>query len=113
MGDAAGCRKTETIVIVEVAKDGSVALLEPEDTRAFKLVAPREMDEHDVVQALRSVADVEFDHAWVRQAWIRETSPLASSGEWQASFAKMLDYARSKGWLRPADEAIRAHIERI
>lgn len=100
-------------MIVEVRNDGSVNLAEPGDTRGFKLVAPRGMTEHDIVLALKGVADVELDHAWVRQPWIQEMSPLAASVEWQASFARMLDYARSKGWLRPADEAIRAHIERV
>ncbi len=100
-------------MIVDVRNDGSVALLEPEDTRSFKLIARRGMTEHDIIHALKGVADVELDHAWVRQVWLQETSPLAASSEWQTAFATMVNYARSKGWLRPADEAIRAHIERI
>ena len=99
-------------MIVDVGNDGSVALLEPEDMRSFKLVAPRDLSESDLAQALKVVADVESGYAWVLQSWIRNKSPLTASEEWQRSFAGMLDYARSKNWLRASDEAIRAHIER-
>jgi hypothetical protein len=98
-------------MIVDVGTDGSVALLEAEDTRAFKLVAPHGMTEADLAQVLTGVAEIESNHAWVKQSWILGNSPLAASQDWQGSFAKMLDYARSKNWLRGADEAIRAHIE--
>jgi hypothetical protein len=99
-------------MIVNVHGDGTVALLEAEDTRAFKLVAPREMGMADLARALAGAADVEAGHAWVSRSWVLDTSPLASSESWRRSFAEMLDYARSKGWLRASDEAIRAHIER-
>jgi hypothetical protein len=100
-------------VIVEVKTDRSTALLEPEDTRSFKLVAPRDLNEADLADALSGIADVaSTDYAWVLQSWVRENSGLAASVEWQNSFDKMLDFARSKNWLRPTDEAIRAHIER-
>lgn len=99
-------------MIVDVRSDRSVALLEPEDTRSFKLVAPRDLSGTDLAQALSGIADVESDHAWVFAAWIREASGLAADAEWRDAFGKMLAYARSKAWLRSTDEAIRAHIER-
>jgi hypothetical protein len=99
-------------MIVEVRIDGSVALLKAEDTRGFKLVAPLGLLEPDLARALAGVAEVVSDHAWVFQPWILENSPLAASAEWQGSFARMLDYAHSKNWLRETDGAIRAHIER-
>jgi hypothetical protein len=98
-------------MIVEVRTDGSVVLAEPEDTRGFKVVAPLGMTEGDIARALVGVADLQADHAWVYPSSIRRMSPLASRTEWQTSFAKMLDYARSKNWLRATDDAIRAHIE--
>jgi hypothetical protein len=99
-------------MIVEVRADHSVALLEPEETRSFKLVASRDLSEPELARALAGIADVVSDHAWVLAQWIREQSGLAASAEWQSAFGKMLDYARSKGWLRATDEAVRAHIER-
>lgn len=99
-------------MIVEVASDGSVVLLGPEDTRSFKLVAPRDLGGAELAQALAGIADITADHVWVFTPWIREASGLAASAEWRESFGKMLDYARSKNWLRSTDEAIRAHIER-
>lgn len=99
-------------MIVEVRTDGSVALLEAEDTRGFKLVAPQGLSEADLIRALAGVADVEAGHAWVFQPWVQDKSPLTGSEDWQSSFARMLDYARSKNWLRDTDGAIRAHIER-
>jgi hypothetical protein len=99
-------------MIVEVRIDGSVALLEAQNTRDFKLVASQRLTEEDLIQALARVADVASGHAWVFQHWIREKSPLAASADWQNSFSKMLDYARSKNWLRDTDGAIRVHIEK-
>jgi hypothetical protein len=99
-------------MIVEVRSDCSVALLEPEDTRSFKLVAPHDLNGADLAQALAGIADVDSDHAWVLASWVREKSGLADSAEWQNSFGRMLDYAKSKNWLRATDEAVRAHMER-
>lgn len=99
-------------MIVDVRTDGSVALLEAEDMRAFKLVAPIAMSDADLARSLKGAADVSAGHAWVSQSWIRAHAPLAAQGEWQASFAKMVAYAGTKGWLRETDAAIRAHIER-
>lgn len=99
-------------MIVNVQSGGSVSLLEAEDTRGFKLVVPRDLGDADLARALSGAADLVQGHAWVSQDWIRENSPLADSSEWQASFAKMVDYADGKGWLRDTDKAIRAHVER-
>ncbi len=99
-------------MIVEVRGDRSVVLLEPRDTRSFKLVAPAGLGEADLARALAGIGDIAGGHAWVAAAWVREASGLACSAEWREAFGKMLDYARSKDWVRATDEAIRAHIER-
>jgi hypothetical protein len=51
------------------------------------------------------------DHAWVQQAWVTEQSGFSDSPDWLAGFEAMVAFAKSKGWVRAADGAIRAHIE--
>ena len=48
-------------------------------------------------------------HAWVREDWLRANAPMASDPAWQDGLRKMLDYAKSKGWV--GSDGIRAHVE--
>ncbi len=70
----------------------SVTLHEPDDFRAFSVVVP------------------EVEHAWVDPGQVIALADGAGA-EWRGSFDGMVEYARSKGWVRD-DGAIRAHVER-
>ena len=72
----------------------SVTLHEPDDFRAFSVVVP------------------EVEHAWVDPAQVIALAAAGGAGaEWRGSFDGMVEYARSRGWVRD-DGAIRAHLER-
>lgn len=92
----AGCRSTVRAVYVEISLTTvppTVELKEPEDFKAFKVVVR------------------EAEHAWVSPERVAELAADAGASQtWGAEFAAMVDFARSKGWVRD-DGAIRAHVE--
>jgi hypothetical protein len=49
-------------------------------------------------------------HIWVDIRWlVANGHPQAS--EWMSNFRKMLDFARSRGWLDEGGQFVRVHIE--
>ena len=93
------------------AAAASARLVAPADLGSFKVVvvgggAPI----GDRVEAL-GVARVD-EHAWVRVDALRELAGPHATPEWEASFAAMLEFARSRGWLDEELEAVRGHVER-
>jgi hypothetical protein len=81
---------------------GTVVLDEPGAFDGFKVVAP--------AGAGRVAGE---GHVWVRAAavegWAGATGALDDA--WRVGFAKMLDYARTKGWTDESGEFVQAHIE--
>lgn len=72
----------------------SVRLVDPSDFRSFKVVL------------------VDVEHTWIEPERIAELAgELAASPEWREGFERMLEFARSRGWVRD-DGAVRAHVER-
>ena len=51
------------------------------------------------------------DHVWVQVDAVRSLAAPRVEPGWEESFAGMLTYAASKGWLDEAGDAIQAHIE--
>jgi hypothetical protein len=49
-------------------------------------------------------------HVWISQDWLRAQGPADAT--WTSQFEKMMQYARSKGWVHPTGGAIRVHVER-
>ena len=54
---------------------------------------------------------LEGEDAWIGVDAVRRMAGGRVGPDWDVSFAGMLDYARSKGWLDEAGHAIKAHIE--
>jgi hypothetical protein len=52
-------------------------------------------------------------HVWVRAAAVEGWAGAAGALDdaWREGFAKMLDYARTKGWTDESGEFVQAHIE--
>jgi hypothetical protein len=93
---------------------GTVVLDEPGAFDGFKVVAPAGADEAAVAAALGAAGRVAGEgHVWVRAAavegWAGATGTLDDA--WRVGFAKMLDYARTKGWTDESGEFVQAHIE--
>ena len=98
-------------MIIQVQRGYRVALLEPDDTRRFMMTVPISADHSQLEEALRGIAEIDGTHAWVSECWVRTTSGRQASTDWNEAFDAMLAFARRKGWIRPADGAIRAHVE--
>ncbi len=98
---------------VHVTPDLAVELLAPEDLKSFKLVAAvPATDRAKVEAALAGIARFDAEgHAWVRESWIREASPLAGDAAWQQGVTGMIGYARKFGWVDDEAATIRAHVE--
>jgi hypothetical protein len=89
-------------------------LEEPDDFARFNVIAPADMSDHDIDQALRSAraGHVADGAAYVSIEWLASAAPEPRSAAWQSGLAAMLGYAKGKGWLTPGQEHVQAHIER-
>jgi hypothetical protein len=100
-------------VIVEIDNEGSVTIQQAEDLRAFKVVSHlQDPAAADSALGNAKAGRVDAGHAWINPQWLLKRSPNASSAEWMLRFDKMLEYARSSGYLSDQGE-IRAHIDWI
>jgi hypothetical protein len=90
-----------------------VALRDPEDCTKFHVEA---IGPHDVAALGHALVDadagrVEGDHAFVDVGAVRRLASGRVGASWAGDFDKMLDYARSKGWIDATGSAIQAHVE--
>jgi hypothetical protein len=101
-------------VIVAVDRVSSVVTLEdPSDCARFHVVAdgPPDIAALGAVLAGAGVGHADGDDAVVEIAAVRALAAGRVEPGWEADFAAMVDYARTKGWLDSTGEAIRAHVE--
>lgn len=97
---------------IHVSAAYAVELRAPDDLKSFKLTVAAASDAADrLAEALAGIATVDGDHAWVRESWIREVSPLSGDPAWQQGVTAMIGYAKKFGWVDEAAGTIRAHIE--
>jgi hypothetical protein len=100
-------------MIVEIENESRVTVQQAEDLRAFKIVSHlKDLAAADSALSSAKAGRVEGGYAWVNPQWLLKHSPNASSAEWMLRFDKMLQYARSSGYLNDQGE-IRAHIDWI
>ncbi|AUC98372.1 MULTISPECIES: hypothetical protein [unclassified Bradyrhizobium] len=92
---------------IVVTPDG-VELRRPDNFREFEaLVSGDQLQLPDVLEP-----DGE-QHLWVQEEWLRSALTQANlAAGWQQKYQAMLDYARSKGWVREQPLSVRAHIVR-
>jgi hypothetical protein len=97
-------------IVVSTDHD-NVTLEEADEFTSFDVLAP-ESARPRLGDLLSTVGRVEGDHVWVARTAVAELAGAgADDSAWQAGFAAMVDYARSKGFLSDDDLAVRAHIE--
>lgn len=87
------------------------ALLDIDNFRDFKVVVHGGRD--GLATALEGVGRLDDDgNAFLAIDAVRRLAgERAQDPEWRDSFAAMVEYARSKGWVDEAGEAIQAHCE--
>jgi hypothetical protein len=89
----------------------SARLVDPEDLTGFAVVLEGDEDPSPEALAAGGVLGL-GDHAWVRTEALRRLAGPAATPEWEAAFAAMLDYARTRGWVDDGQGAVRGHVER-
>ena len=95
---------------IRILKDLKTRLEDPDNLRDFKVVADSAKDSLDQVGAALAAAGagiIDAGHAWISERWLRAQNGDAA---WQEGLGKVVDYARSKGWV-DENGRIRAHIE--
>jgi hypothetical protein len=99
-------------MIVKILANGTAILEEAGDFSRFHVDAAARVD---VDAALRNCgaghnADAS-DEAVIAVSWVRSAcGALTADANWSEGFQRMLEYAKSMGWLH--DDAISAHIVR-
>ena len=102
-------------VEVDLSDDqGAVALREAGDCKRFHVAARGGTDRARLGAALErsgvgSLADGE--DVWISVDAVRRLADGQVEPAWTGEFAGMLAYARTKGWLNPGEDSIRAHCE--
>jgi hypothetical protein len=87
------------------------ALNDPDDFKAFKIVAPQALDGR-LEEALGELGwTADESHAFLRIDGVRTLAERADDRAWNTQFDGMVAYATEKGWLDPTGTAIRAHVE--
>ena len=97
---------------IVVSAEGSLLLDQPSEFTAFDIQAA-DPSQNAVLEALadEGSASEESDHVFVSVAALRRLAGAEVDAEWEAGFAKMLEFAGSKGWMNEAGDAVKAHIE--
>ena len=102
--------RADIIVGMYLQVDGSsVELVEAGDFRRFAVVVVADGE----LAALDGLGEVDSagEHVFLEPAAIRGLAGERATGEWGEGFEKMVEFARSKGWVDEAGR-VRAHIER-
>lgn len=105
-------------VLVDLAID-AVELVDPEATHDFSMVVANGTGVDRVGELLASSGagrlidegeEGEPDHAWISAGWLRGAAAGRVHASWEDHLVKMLDKARSHGWLSDDGDLVRAHI---
>ncbi len=91
----------------------TVTLEEPADCARFHVQAtgPRDPSRLATALAQSGAGRLRGDDAFVLVDALRSMAKGRVDDEWHADFARMLDYAGSRGWLDDGGGAIQAHVE--
>lgn len=100
------------IVSVDLASS-FVALEQPSDCARFHVTATGTggVARLGEVLAANAVGRIDGDDAFIDVEAVRLLAAGRVDDTWEADFAAMLDYARTKGWLDATGPAIQAHVE--
>lgn len=100
-------------MILNISKDGNLALDEPADLKRFKVVVHAKAESYATI-ASSDIAGVRFhdaNTAWIKNDTLIELSPLSADTTWRSSFDRMLAFSRTKGWLSPDGLEVQGHVE--
>jgi hypothetical protein len=89
----------------------SARLVDPEDMTSFAVVVEGEAGPGAEALAAGGIVGL-GTHAWARTDALRRLAGPLATPAWEDSFAAMLAFARSRGWVDDELGAVRGHVER-
>jgi hypothetical protein len=99
---------------IEVRGEGGQAravLNEPDDCQRFKVVIDGSVDEAALAAALAGIGrPVGRETVWVRPEAVRRLAAGRVDVTWDASFDRMVEFARTKGWVDESSTGARGWI---
>jgi hypothetical protein len=97
-------------MIVDFHPVSGLSLVEAHDFKGFKL---RLRETAEPRPAIDGVVFVDDANVLIEVDAVPRLTGSPDDEAWLAGYRQMIDYAASKGWIDPASNAIRAHVERL
>jgi hypothetical protein len=96
-------------MIISIDLAGAATLDDIDNFKAFKVAAA--CGANRLAQALTGLGSMDAkDHAWISRTWLLAQG-RPDDDKWLAGFRAMQEYASAHGWVDPATDSLRAHIE--
>ena len=89
----------------------AVTLEDPDNFQQFHVSVQGDVNDVGAALASAGFGSLVDEDARISVAAVRAAAAGRVDDGWDDGFAKMLEYARTKGWLEDGDTSIRAHIE--
>jgi hypothetical protein len=101
------------MIIRIVAADRSIEVEDAHNFRAFMVRIQGKFENQATQDEVLGCAAISHDleHAWIPERWLREWPSLAGESWWQDGLTSMIAAVQRFGWVDPANDSIRAHIE--
>lgn len=96
---------------MKIIVDNSVTVTDVDNLRELEVRS--DLPVATVSQRLQAagLGTAEGEHAWLDTHSLETmASALSDDNEWTTGYARMLDYARSKGWCDDESHTVRAHL---
>ncbi|GAA4901776.1 hypothetical protein EV188_10995 [Actinomycetospora succinea] len=98
-------------MIVQLSAD-SAHVAEPDDCARLHVTTSLPADAVDGALRGAGIGRLDAEDALLDLEVLRTRARAgAREPDWDEKWTKMIDYARSKGWVTPDDGAVRAHVE--
>ncbi len=96
-------------MIISIDPAGAATLDDIDNFKAFKVAAA--CGANRLAEALTRLGRLDTnDHAWISRNWLLAQG-RPGDDTWLAGFRAMEQYASAHGWVDPATDSLRAHIE--
>jgi hypothetical protein len=102
------------VIVLNVSSTPRAQMENADDLRRFMVRIEGGSDLELVASGFESTGLGTFEsleRALIKVGAVRELASGKVGPEWESGFAKMLAYAREKGWFDPDDDTIVAHCE--
>lgn len=97
-------------MIVHLNMAGQLSLAEPNDFKRLHCAFPRLQDTPDLGERLRDIVEMEgTEDAWIGLNWMRDQAAEPRAA-WLLDFERMIDWAKSRGWVSPDGQRVKAHV---